>query len=79
MFYDLYYVAHSNIRTIAVINKVITSNGNIVCENLTNELEEKSFNFVVNQNGGNYVFKFWQGEDENGEDIYLVFEVPVVQ
>ncbi|MCF6295187.1 MAG: hypothetical protein L3J25_05810 [Flavobacteriaceae bacterium] len=78
-FNNLYYVAESNIRTIAVINKVINNTGNIVCEDLTDELEEKSFNFVVNNNGGTYVFKFWQGEDENGEDTYLVFEVPVVQ
>ena len=25
-----------------------------------------------------YIFKFWQGEDENGEDQYLIIEVPVV-
>ena len=25
-----------------------------------------------------YVFKFWQGEDEQGEPIYLIKEVPVV-
>jgi len=79
MFYDLYYVAHSNIRTIAAINKVITGDGNVVCEDLISELEERSFSFVVNKNLGTYVFKFWQGEDENGEDTYLIFEVPVVQ
>lgn len=26
-----------------------------------------------------YVFQFYQGEDENGEDQYLIIEVPVVQ
>jgi len=25
-----------------------------------------------------YIFKFWQGEDENGEPIYLIKEVPVI-
>lgn len=78
-FNDLYYVINGNIRTIAVINRVINNSGNIVCENLTDELEEKSFDFVVNNNGGTYVFKFWQGEDENGQDIYLIYEVPVTQ
>jgi hypothetical protein len=76
-FNDLYYVAESNIRTIAVINKVLHENETIICETLSNEIAEKSFNFVVNKNGGTYVFKFWQGEDENGQDTYLVYEVPV--
>ncbi|RLD30135.1 MAG: hypothetical protein DRI75_01110 [Bacteroidetes bacterium] len=78
-FNDLYYVAESNIRTIAVINIVLNANENNICESLTNTLEEKSFNFVVNNIEGTYVFKFWQGEDENGQDIYLVYEVPVTQ
>jgi len=77
-FYDLYYIAENNIRTVAVINKVLNSNENSICDTFTDELVERSFNFVVNQNGGIYVFKFWQGEDENGEDIFLVFEVPIV-
>ena len=25
-----------------------------------------------------YIFNFWQGEDEDGEPIYLVIEVPVI-
>ena len=25
-----------------------------------------------------YIFKFWQGEDEQGEPIYLTIEVPVI-
>jgi hypothetical protein len=25
-----------------------------------------------------YIFKFYQGEDENGQDIYLTIEVPVI-
>ncbi len=78
-FNDLYYVAEINVRTIAVINKVLNSNENTICETLTNELEERSFNFHVNKNEGAYIFKFWQGEDENGHDTYLVFEVTIVQ
>jgi hypothetical protein len=75
-FNDLYYVSENNTRTIAVINTVVNNDN---CQPLTDVLIERSFNFVVNNNGGTYVFKFWQGEDENGEDTYLVFEVPVVQ
>ena len=77
-FHDLYYVAENNIRTVAVINKVLEGSESIICEALIDELVEGSFDFIVNQSGGTYVFKFWQGEDENGEDIYLVHEVTIV-
>ena len=75
-FNDLYYVAENNIRTIAVINTVIN---NSTCQDLTNELVERTFSFFLQNNSGSIVFKFWQGEDENGEDTYLVFEVPIVE
>jgi len=75
-FNDLYYVAENNIRTVAVINTVIDNNA---CEDLTDELVERSFSFFVQNSSGSYTFKFWQGEDENGEDIYLIHEVLVVQ
>lgn len=77
-FHDLYYIAESNKRTVAVINKVLEGSESIICEPLIDELVEGSFEFVVNQSGGTYVFKFWQGEDENGDDIYLVHEVTIV-
>jgi len=49
----------------------------ILCEPLTDEIEERSFTFHVENSIGNYIFKFWQGEGENGEDAYLVFNVPI--
>jgi hypothetical protein len=71
-FYDLYYVKNGNTRTIAVINSVLD---NTSCETVDLEME-KSFNFVVN-NSETYIFKFWQGEDDEGNDIYLTMEIPV--
>ncbi|PKG52102.1 MULTISPECIES: hypothetical protein [Olleya] len=71
-FYDLYYVKDGNTRTVAVINSVLD---NTSCETVDLEME-KSFNFVVN-NSETYVFKFWQGEDDEGNDIYLTMEIPV--
>ena len=45
------------------------------CEN--EELSvEGSFRFVAG-NQEFYIFKFWQGFDENGESTYLTIEVPV--
>jgi len=73
-FYDFYYLANDNERTVAVIN-VVYDNSN--CEPLEEQLVEKSFDFKATYNQ-TYIFKFWQGEDENGEDIYLTYEVPTV-
>lgn len=78
-FNDLYYIAESNVRTVAVISKVLIANEGIICQALTNELEERSFSFVANNREGTYVFKFWQGEDDNGQDTYLIYEVPIRQ
>ena len=75
-FNDLYYVAENNTRTVAVINTVIDNNA---CEGLIGELIERSFSFFVQNNSGSIIFKFWQGEDENGQDVYLIFEVPIVE
>lgn len=73
-FHDFYYLTNGNERTIAVINIVFDDSD---CELIEDQLVEKTFNFkaVYNQI---YIFKFWQGEDENGDDVYLIYEVPVV-
>lgn len=74
IFNDFYYTSENNQRTIAVINTVY-SNQN--CEVFDNVMVEVSFNFVVTSNDS-YVFRFWQGEDDNGNDIYYIVEVPVI-
>lgn len=74
LFSDFYYASELNQRTVAVINTVYP---NQACETLEDELVEASFNFKVTSNG-TYIFRFWQGEDENGNDLYYIVEVPVV-
>lgn len=74
-FNDFYYTSDLNQRTVAVINTVYP---NAPCELLDNELVDVSFNFKVTNNG-TYVFRFWQGEDESGNDTYYIVEVPVVE
>jgi len=78
IFNDLYYLSEGNFRTIAVINTVLNEVNNVVCQPLTDELEERSFTFFCSNNSGSYVFKFWKGKDENGEDVYTFVEVPIV-
>jgi hypothetical protein len=75
-FNDLYYLVEDNIRTVAVINTVINDSS---CQGLSNELIERSFSFFVQNNYSSIVFKFWQGKDENEQDTYLIFEVPIRQ
>jgi len=74
-FNDIYFVADSNERTVAVTNIVYDSNGN--CEEISDELET-SFNFRATELGS-YIFKFWKGKDDDGEDLYMTVEVPVVE
>ncbi len=75
VFSDFYYLSEINQRTIAIITTVFPDQN---CEQFDNEEVEVSFNFRVNDIDP-YVFRFWQGEDENGNDIYFVVEVPVLQ
>lgn len=72
-FKEFYYLTDNNQRTVAPINFMFENND---CELFTDELVEATINFVVTSNGS-YIFKFWQGKDENDEDQYLTIEVPV--
>ncbi|MEC3906355.1 hypothetical protein VOI54_04955 [Tamlana sp. 2201CG12-4] len=74
-FKEFYYLKENNERTVAPINYVLENDS---CENLEDELVEATLNFIVTSDGS-YIFKFWQGEDENGEDQYLTIVVPVVE
>ncbi|MGL2965348.1 hypothetical protein [Flavobacterium sp. XGLA_31] len=62
-----------NVRTIAVENAVLQSNG---CQNLTDSIVDCSFNFMPT-NTGSYIFKFWHGKDTNGNNTFLQYEIPV--
>ena len=75
LFKEFYYSKNLNERTVAPITIVYEDNN---CETLDTTTEDATFNFIVTSNGS-YIFKFWQGEDANGEDQYLTIEVPVVE
>jgi hypothetical protein len=75
-FYEgFYYEKDLNVRTVAVQASVIESND---CAELNEEPIEASFDFVPTSNG-TYVFKFYKGQDVNGTNLFLEYEVPVVQ
>jgi hypothetical protein len=73
-FKEFYYLKENNEQTVAPITFVIDRND---CEIIEDELVEASFNFKVTSYGS-YIFKFWQGDDTNGEAQYLTIEVPVI-
>ena len=76
-FNELYYLVDGDYRTVAVINTVLEETDEIICEPLEDELEWRTLFFECKKNFGSYIFKFWQGQNENGEDVYLLMEVPV--
>lgn len=66
-FDGFYYEKNDMIRTVAVQNYVVEQDN---CQNLTNEVKEETLKFNPNTIG-TYTFKFWQGKDSNGNDIFL--------
>ena len=60
-----------------ILLKFIEENDGLICEPLNEELEWRVFNFECTKNFGSYIFQFWQGQDSNGNDTYLTYEVPV--
>jgi hypothetical protein len=75
-FNDFAYEINGNERIIAVVNTVYTDEN----ANCIGEPEEVTvyFDFTVTSSD-TYVFKFFQGEDEQGIDQYHIVEVPVFQ
>ncbi|MCK8523209.1 hypothetical protein M0D21_16640 [Aquimarina sp. D1M17] len=68
------YNRFANERTVSVVNLVVNPDN---CEDLgTTELIEQSFDFVVGIENS-YVFRFWQGRDDDGNNQFLTIEVPV--
>jgi hypothetical protein len=73
-FNDFIYDVEFNQRTIAVVNTVYFRND---CTEV-NDLVEVSLDITVNSTE-TYVFRFYQGKDDQGNDQYHIIEVPVVE
>jgi hypothetical protein len=68
------YQKDLNKRTIAIETSVAENNN---CVGLTDTLVEVSFNFYVTSNGS-YIFRFYKGDDADGNRIYEEVEIHVV-
>ena len=72
-FYDLFYKRVGTSREVA-INATLDLN-----LNCTQTVIEKEYIFTVNAlQREDYIFKFWKGKDNNGNDIFEEVIVPVV-
>jgi hypothetical protein len=73
-FYDYSFDKISqNTRRIGVVTAVFTDQE---CNELVDSSMETSFDFIVLYEG-TYTFEFWTGHDLDGNDEYLIYEVPV--
>ena len=63
-----------NTRTVAVVDTFFQDE---TCTQET-EIATVSFDFTVT-NSQNHIFQFFQGQDEQGQDQFLIVEVPVVE
>ncbi|WP_445714553.1 hypothetical protein [Flavobacterium sp.] len=70
----IYYEKDLNIR-ICAVNNLVEGRDNCISYNYDVLLEE-TFNFHVT-NTGNYIFKFWTGTDDNGDDTFITYDIPV--
>jgi len=72
-FNNFIFQPDGNTRTVAVVDDVF------VDINCTDAIEEASVSFTFSVTSmETYTFQFYQGTSENGEDQYLIIEVPVV-
>ncbi len=70
---DILYEYDQDARNVAVISLVVEDYN---CDVLDLE-QDLTFKVHALQTSP-YIFRFWQGEDENGEPTYLIVEVPVI-
>lgn len=73
-FSSFIFQSDGNTRTVAVVDDVLL---NVECSQNTVDASV-SFDFFVTSNE-TYIFQFFQGTSNTGEDQYLIVEVPVVQ
>jgi hypothetical protein len=75
-FYDFIYEINGQERTIAVVNKVLYANESPSC---LDDPQQVTVNFDFTVSGTEpYLFKFYQGENDEGLDQYFLVEVPVI-
>lgn len=75
LFQSIYYEKELNTRIVAIQTAL---KDNQTCSQVLPPLSEVTFNFYVT-NTGSYIFKFYKGQDIDGEDVFEEVEIPVVE
>ncbi|MDO6595936.1 hypothetical protein Q4512_03355 [Oceanihabitans sp. 2_MG-2023] len=77
VFNSIYSTVTGNETTFAIVTDIHTSN--VDCQQITTE-SETSFDFTPTELGS-YIFKFWHGVNgtNTGQDVYLEYEIEVVE
>ncbi len=70
------YNGLGNERTVAIVNVVVNDGDCSAIERA--DLIEVSFDFLVGKEES-YIFRFWQGRDDNGNNQFLTVELPVIE
>lgn len=75
-FNGFYYHKNENIRTIGV-QTLVRDEGTCTPLDLNTMPSEATLNFYVTKTEGSYIFKFYKGEDAEGNNIFEEVEIPV--
>lgn len=74
-FFDQLYYEYEGTSRIVAVNAGVLENTD--CED---SITEKEFTFTVRvEQVEDYLFKFWNGKDNSGNDIFIEILVPVVE
>lgn len=76
-FYNFDYRISQNQRTVTVIDVILDDQTSCTALDKTDTVDIP-LDFLVG-NEESYIFRFWQGEDDQGLDKFLEIEVPVVE
>lgn len=71
-FFDYEYTAVGNERTVSVVTSQIEGSG---CTDVV-ETESYTLQFKPEQSG-TYTFRFWNGKDAEGQDVFIIREIVV--
>lgn len=71
-FSDFYYEIEGDRRTVAIVS-VYNTSGNCTSQ-VPDDIVTRTFTFTPLE-ATTYTFRFWNGEDETGQDVYTEYEV----
>jgi len=75
----IYYSTEPNHTRVVAVQNVVYNWADCTTNIDEDDLVQKfEFDFIVTQPEGTvYTFKFYQGKDDNGQDLFIIVEVPV--